>query len=100
MPDCDKDAMEYLNTLVDHMYLTRDITGETVYYGGGGAGGQRDYSPAETPAAVAGLGGGKANWGGGGSGGYRYTRNAEAGGRGIVIIRYKKPEKAFMLLVR
>ena len=29
MPDCEKDAMEYLNTLVDHMYLTRDITGET-----------------------------------------------------------------------
>ena len=29
MPDCGKDAMEYLNTLVDHMYLTRDITAET-----------------------------------------------------------------------
>ena len=29
MPDCEKDAMEYLNTLVDHMYLTHDITGET-----------------------------------------------------------------------
>ena len=29
MPDCEKDAMEYLNTLVDHMYLTRDITGDT-----------------------------------------------------------------------
>ena len=29
MPECEKDAMEYLNTLVDHMYLTHDITGET-----------------------------------------------------------------------
>ena len=29
MPDCSKDAMEYLNTLVDHMYLGRDITAET-----------------------------------------------------------------------
>ena len=29
MPDCENDALEYLNTLVDHMYLTRDITAET-----------------------------------------------------------------------
>ncbi len=29
MPDCESDALEYLNTLVDHMYLTRDITSET-----------------------------------------------------------------------
>ena len=29
MPECEKDAMEYLNTLVDHMYLTHDITQET-----------------------------------------------------------------------
>ncbi len=29
MPDCEKDAMEYLNTLVDHMYLGHDITPET-----------------------------------------------------------------------
>ena len=29
MPDCEKDAMEYLNTLVDHTYLTHDITPET-----------------------------------------------------------------------
>ena len=29
MPDCEKDAMEYLNTLVDHMYLTKNITAET-----------------------------------------------------------------------
>jgi len=77
-----------------------DITGETVYYGGGGAGGQRDYSPADTPIAVAGLGGGKASWGGGGSGGYRYTRNAEAGGHGIVIIRYKRFVKGTTLYLR
>ena len=29
MPDCEKDAMEYLNTLVDHMYLGKDITADT-----------------------------------------------------------------------
>ncbi|MBO6159464.1 MAG: DUF87 domain-containing protein [Firmicutes bacterium] len=29
MPDCEKDAMEYLNTLVDHMYLTHNITADT-----------------------------------------------------------------------
>lgn len=29
MPDCSRDAMEYLNTLVDHMYLSHDITSET-----------------------------------------------------------------------
>ncbi|MBR6405191.1 MAG: DUF87 domain-containing protein [Lachnospiraceae bacterium] len=29
IPDCEKDAMEYLNTLVDHMYLMHNITPET-----------------------------------------------------------------------
>ena len=29
MPDCDNDAMEYLNTLVDHMYMSHDITADT-----------------------------------------------------------------------
>jgi len=29
MPECENDALEYLNTLVDHMYLTHDITSET-----------------------------------------------------------------------
>ena len=29
MPDCEKDAMEYLNTLVDRLYLDHDITPET-----------------------------------------------------------------------
>ena len=29
MPDCGKDAMEYLNTLVDRVYLTRNITPDT-----------------------------------------------------------------------
>ncbi len=77
-----------------------DITGETVYYAGGGAGGQQDYTPADTPTAEAGFGGGKANWGGGGSGGYRYTRNAETGGPGIVIIRYRKPPSTFIIVIR
>ena len=29
MPDCGKDAMEYLNTMVDRVYLTHNITPET-----------------------------------------------------------------------
>ena len=29
LPDCDKDAMEYLNSLVDRMYTNRGITPET-----------------------------------------------------------------------
>lgn len=29
MPDCEKDAMEYLNTLVDHMYMNHNITPDT-----------------------------------------------------------------------
>ena len=29
MPDCGKDALEYLNTMVDRVYLTRNITPET-----------------------------------------------------------------------
>ena len=29
MPDCEKDAMEYLNTLMDRVYLTHNITPET-----------------------------------------------------------------------
>jgi len=29
MPDCDKDSLEYLNTIVDHMYLEKGITAET-----------------------------------------------------------------------
>ena len=29
MPDCDRDAMEYLNNLVDHMYMSRNITAQT-----------------------------------------------------------------------
>jgi len=29
MPDCDKDSLEYLNTIVDRMYLERGITAET-----------------------------------------------------------------------
>ena len=29
MPDCEKDAMEYLNTLIDRLYLNHNITPET-----------------------------------------------------------------------
>lgn len=29
LPDCDKDAMEYLNSLIDRMYTNRGITAET-----------------------------------------------------------------------
>ena len=29
LPDCDKDAMEYLNSLIDRMYTNHGITGET-----------------------------------------------------------------------
>ena len=29
MPDCEKDAMEYLNTLIDRLYLDHNITAET-----------------------------------------------------------------------
>ncbi len=29
LPDCDKDAMEYLNSLIDRMYTNRGITGES-----------------------------------------------------------------------
>ncbi len=29
LPDCDKDALEYLNSLIDRMYTNRGITGET-----------------------------------------------------------------------
>ncbi len=76
------------------------ITGALVYYAGGGAGGQRDNTSTATPVAVPGQGGGRASWGGGGSGGYRYTRSAEAGGHGIVIIRYRKTRLGTLLMVR
>ena len=49
---------------------------------------------------MVGLGGGKASWGGGGSGGYRYTRNAESGGHGIVIIRYKKMQNGMVVILK
>jgi len=80
------------------------ITGTSVYYAGGGAGGAIN---SQTPAS-GGLGGGgnatstdgqagSANTGGGGAGGHRgvdisggadITYNGGAGGSGIVIIRY------------
>ena len=74
-----------------------DITGTASYYGGGGAGGQR-YTTVGTPAAP-GLGGGKASWGGGGSAQIGWG-TVEVGGHGIVIIRYKKPERGMAVILR
>ena len=81
-----------------------DITGATVYYGGGGAGGKR-YNSGDV--AKPGLGGGNKSWGGGGSGQYGnsnaedgFNTTPQSGGHGIVIIRYKKPERAFTIVVR
>ena len=75
-----------------------DITGDSVYYGGGGAGGQR-YTTVGT-AAAPGQGGGKANWGGGASAQIGWGAVESSGGHGIVIIRYKKPERAFFIVVQ
>lgn len=58
------------------------ITGTNVWYGGGGGGGRRYY------AAEPGKGGGKANFGGGGSGQSASTSAPEAGGSGVVIVRF------------
>ena len=81
-----------------------DITGTTVYYGGGGAGGKR-YNSGDV--AKPGLGGGNKSWGGGGSGQYGnsnaedgFNTTPQSGGHGIVIIRYKKPELAFTMVIR
>lgn len=81
-----------------------DITGTMVYYGGGGAGGKRYNSGA---VAKPGLGGGTASWGGGGSGQYGNSNAADGfnttpqpGGHGIVIIRYKKPQKGITVFIR
>ena len=81
-----------------------DITDTAVYYGGGGAGGKR-YNSGDV--AKPGLVGGTASWGGGGSGQYGNSNAADGfnttpqpGGRGIVILRYLRPELAFVLVVR
>ncbi len=71
-----------------------DITGESVYYAGGGGGGRRYYD------AQPGAGGGKSCYGGGGSGQSASNAAPEPGGPGILIIRYKKPKSAFLLIVR
>ena len=64
-----------------------NITGVAAYYAGGGSGGS----------GTVGLGGGVASFGGGGSSGTTST-SAQTGGKGVVIIRYKKP-KAGMVIV-
>ena len=80
-----------------------DITGTMVYYGGGGGGGKRYGGGTAKP----GLGGGKTSWGGGGSGQYANNNAADGqnaqpdpGGHGIVIIRYKKPQKGTVIFLR
>ena len=65
-----------------------DITGETVYYGGGGGGGRRDSSAVAQP----GLGGGKSSYGGGGTAQIGWG-SPEAGGPGIVIVRFTRTEQ-------
>ena len=65
-----------------------DISGETVYYGGGGGGGRRS-----TNTATPGLGGGKANYGGGGTAQIVWNGAPEAGGSGIVIVRFTRTEQ-------
>lgn len=72
-----------------------DITGENIYYGGGGGGGC-GYNP---PGAN-GLGGGRENYGGGGRAAGDYTiTSPQAGGPGVVIVRFNrtvsKTETAF-----
>ena len=80
-----------------------DITGTMVYYGGGGGGGKRYGGGTAKP----GLGGGKTSWGGGGSGQYANNNAADGqnaqpdpGGHGIVIIRYKKPQRGATIFLR
>jgi hypothetical protein len=68
--------------------VSNNITGTSVFYGGGGGGhGKIGY-----PDGVGGVGGGggssagTVNTGGGGAGGY--TSGGYDGGRGVVILRY------------
>lgn len=87
--------------------VLNSISGTATYYGGGGGGGGYYVSPTTAGSGGAGGGGtggtgssgnvngsaGTANTGGGGGGaggGGTGTRNAGAGGSGIVIIRYAK----------
>lgn len=66
-----------------------DITGENIYYGGGGGGGVGYNSPGAN-----GLGGGQANYGGGGRAAGDYTLTSpQAGGPGVVIVRFTRTDK-------
>ena len=81
--------------------LASDITGSSVYYGGGGGGGGRDTNPSSTSAGGSGgNGGGGAGSGqgaatsgtdglGGGGGGSGADGKGGDGGDGVVVIRYK-----------
>ena len=81
---------------------TGESSGCTQYYAGGGGASQQATTPAPQPASTGGLGGGgdrphspgsgdgTANTGGGGAGSrYNDCIPAGAGGKGIVIIRYR-----------
>ena len=68
-------------------------TGSNVFYAGGGGGGESQNSSGQQ--AAGGAGGGGAGWsaatantGGGGGGGRQASTNGQAGGTGIVVIRY------------
>ena len=68
-------------------------TGSNVFYAGGGGGGESQNSSGQQAAGGAGGGGagweaGTANTGGGGGGGRQASTNGQAGGTGIVVIRY------------
>ena len=68
-------------------------TGSNQFYAGGGGGGESQNSSGQQ--AAGGAGGGGAGWsaatantGGGGGGGRQASTNGQAGGTGIVVIRY------------
>lgn len=67
---------------------TSGPTGGTAGSGGGGTGGKSGGFPGNPANFVSGTAG-TANTGGGGGGGGAYNTNGAAGGKGIVIIRYK-----------
>ena len=68
-------------------------TGSNVFYAGGGGGGEAQNDNGQRAAGGAGGGGqgweaGTANTGGGGGGGEQAATDGQAGGTGIVVIRY------------
>ncbi len=81
--------------------LLNSITGESIYYAGGGGGGAYDYYDSETPGSGGNGGGGAGatdggsgssgtNGLGGGGGGIGRNGNGGSGGTGTVLIRYNE----------